>query len=379
MQFVELFAGIGLFRYGLEAIGSQWRCILANDIAEMKARAYALNFGAAHLIHGDIADLSAATLPARTELVTASFPCQDVSLAGNRAGLNGERSGNFHHFIRILEESARLGRAPQTVLLENVPGLLSSQKGADIRSVLQALSELGYGLDLLLLDAAHWLPQSRARIFIVGRLGQGQPLDMFGLPAVHAARPVPIQRIVQANADLNWSFLNLPPFPQTRPHELADLIDHAGGLWFESAVLERELGYIRNASRTKLEAAQRATAQDGQPRYLTGYRRMRKNLVCLELRDDGLAGCLRTATGGSSRQLLVEVTPQQTRIRFMTPREYARLMGVPDTFQLSVNTREALHGLGDAVAVPVIRWLGQVLEAQAALRHAPAPALVPVA
>lgn len=268
----------------------------------------------------------------------------------------------------------QVGRAPSHVLLENVTGLLSSQNGADIRRVLQALRELGYGLDLLLLDAAHWLPQSRPRIFVVGRYGQGQSLDPFFSLAFppHSARPKQIERVMQANADLNWSLLRLPPLP-TRRQQLAQIISIAEVSGFEGAELERELSYIRDASLMRLHTAQRASAEDGQTRYLAGYRRMRNNLVCLELRDDGLAGCLRTATDGSSRQLLVEVTPNQTRIRYMMPREYARLMGLPETFELPANTREALSCLGDAVAVPVIRWLGQAIQAQAAPLHVPAP------
>ncbi|GAA4006417.1 DNA cytosine methyltransferase [Deinococcus rubellus] len=375
MRFVELFAGIGLFRLGLEYVGPSWQCIMANDNSEMKTRAYRLNFVTAHLIEDDVAHTSAADIPPDTELITASFPCQDVSLAGNRVGLSGARTGNFYQFTRILEELVQAGRPPAQVLLENVTGLLSSHNGADIRSVLEALSALGYGLDILLLDAVHWLPQSRPRIFIVGRYGQGEHFVPFTL-SLHPARPTPIERVIHANADLNWSFLELPALPMRR-QQLADLVstDVDGG--FKGTELERELSYIRGASLTRLQKAQQASAEDGQARHLAGYRRMRNNLVCLELRDDGLAGCLRTATGGSSRQLLVEVTPNQTSIRYMTPREYARLMGLPETFALPTNTREALTCLGDAVAVPVIRWLGQVLEAQAAPHHAHAPELAP--
>jgi DNA (cytosine-5)-methyltransferase 1 len=384
MQFIELFAGIGLFRRGLEALGPQWNCGLANDISEAKARAYRLNFDDTDFLLCDVSQLGIQHVPAGTDLITASFPCQDVSLAGNRAGLNGPRSSAFHQFIRIVAELAAEHRAPQTVLIENVAGLLTSHRGADIRAVLLALNELGYNADVLLLDAAVWLPQSRPRVFIVGRLNTGRlgidrKLNALHGPPAHPARPQQVQRVVAANADLSWSFLNLPELPQTRPHTLSAFIDTGAESWFEGPELVRELGYIRDGSHARLKAAELAAAHDGQVRWLAGYRRMRDNLVCLELRDDGLAGCLRTPTGGSSRQLLVEVQPGQVRIRYMTPREYARLMGLPDTFALPANTREALYGLGDAVAVPVVTWLGAALEAQAAPVHAPAPALAPVA
>ena len=380
MRFVELFAGIGLFRFGLESIGPQWQCVLANDNSASKARAYALNFGTAHLLHDDISYLKATHIPNGVDLITASFPCQDVSLAGNRAGLNGARTGTFHEFTRLLRELRAKHRLPASVLLENVTGLLTSHQRQDIRQVLQTLNELGYGLDLLLLDAAHWLPQSRPRIFILGRAGHEITPPIFTAQfTAHPARSAQIEKAINANPDLNWAFLNLPPLPVYRKHTLKDVICTGQGDWYAGAELARELSYIRHASRERLEAAQRATRQDKETRYLAGYRRMRDGLVCLELRGDDLAGCLRTPTGGSSRQLLVQVTAEGVGVRPMLPREYARLMGVPDSFQMPQNTREALHGFGDAVAVPVIQWLGQVLETQGAPAHAPALPLVPVA
>lgn len=379
MQFVELFAGIGLFRLGLEALGPHWQCLMANDFADFKARAYALNFGQHDLIHADIATLSAQYIPHATELITASFPCQDVSLAGNRAGLAGERSGNFYQLARLLWELKADQRQPDTIVLENVVGLLTSHKGADLRGILHTLNELGYGLDLLLLDAAQWVPQSRPRVFIIGRLYHGEPLQLLQ-HATHAARPKQILQSIRANHALNWAFLDLPALPDATQITLKNLVDEHANDWFDITTLERELRYIRGGSLERLQTAQQATTQDGQTRYLAGYRRIRNNLVCLELRDDGLAGCLRTPTGGSSRQLLVQVSLGGTRIRFMTPREYARLMGVPDTFQMPSNTREALHGFGDAVAVPVVTWLGAALEANAAAPvHEIAPLFVPVA
>lgn len=373
LRFVELFAGIGLFRLGLEALGPEWRCVMANDNSEMKARAYALNFGTDHLLLRDIAQIGPEEIPDAAPLITASFPCQDLSLAGNRAGLVGERSGTFYGFIRLLRELAAEHRAPGTVVLENVPGLLTSHRGEDVRGVLHSLNTLGYGVDLLLLDAAQWLPQSRPRVFIVGRLG----LETTGPLTPHPARPASVGRIWQNNGDLTWAPLRLPPLPgAAEASTLAQMVEDEGTAWFGGAELERELGYIRSASRQRLHAAQQATLRDGQPRYLAGYRRMRQGLVCLELRDDGRAGCLRTPTGGSSRQLLVRVTPEGPGVRWMTPREYARLMGVPDDFRLPDNTREALYGFGDAVAVPVVSWLGQVLQMQQS-PAAPAPAPVP--
>lgn len=366
MDFIELFAGIGLFRRGLEQAGGHWNCLLANDIDASKCAIYRAQYGAHDLIEGDIAALTAEDVQGHPDLMTGSFPCQDLSLAGNRAGLAGERSGQAHQFFRLLEDLALEGRAPHTIILENVVGLLTSHQGADIRTLLELINHHGYAADLLVLDAVHWLPQSRSRVFVIGR---HLPVEhTFEEPAAHAARPPAVTRVIHANADLRWSFLSLPALPTQRAVSLADLIDQDAGGWLQGQVLERELGYIANSanSQARVIAAQERIAQEGGVRYLTGYRRTRNGVTNLELRGDGVAGCLRTANGGSSRQLLIKVDAAGIHIRFMTPLEYARLMGVEtgDWVWAEQPNNKHLTGFGDAVAVPVITWLAQALVAQ---------------
>ena len=92
------------------------------------------------------------------------------------------------------------------------------------------------------------------------------------------------------------------------------------------------------------------------------YRRVRHGKQRAELRKDGLAGCLRTARGGSSRQMLVRVGKKSIQMRLMTPREYARLQGVPDDYPIPLQVNQALTGFGDAVCVPAITWIaGNIL------------------
>lgn len=367
VNFVELFAGIGLFRRGLEAAQGDWRCVLANDIDPSKCTIYRAQYGAGDLVQGDVARLNAGMIPGEPDLMTGSFPCQDLSLAGNRAGLAGKRSGQARHFFRLVGELQQEGRPPATLILENVAGLLTSHDGADVRTLLQTMNHLGYAVDLLLLDAVHWLPQSRPRVFVIGRQVPGAPPVM--PPPPHPARPGGVQRVLAANPDLQWAFLPLPPLPAQRLTTLAGCVDPEADQWFGGATRARELGYIANGagSQARLEAALFASQQDGQTRYLTGYRRMRRNVTNLELRGDGVAGCLRTANGGSSRQMLIQVTPDGVRMRFMTPREYARLMGVdPGVWQWAdLPTNKHLTGFGDAVAVPVVSWLAGALAAAA--------------
>ena len=161
----EFFAGIGLVRMALERVGID--VVWANDIDPIKERIYSVNFGAADFRLGDVRQLRGSDLP-DVDVATASFPCTDLSLAGWRRGLAGSGSGMFWEFARVLHEMG--DRRPQAVLLENVPGFATSHGGADLRAAVECLNELGYWCDMLQVDARHFLPQSRPRMFVVGML-----------------------------------------------------------------------------------------------------------------------------------------------------------------------------------------------------------------
>jgi DNA (cytosine-5)-methyltransferase 1 len=124
----EFFAGIGLMRLGLERAG--WRTVFANDIDAEKEEMYRVNFADAeqHFLLGDIHDLPASDVPT-VALATASFPCNDLSLAGSRDGLQGKNSSAFWGFIDVLR--GLKNRRPPLVLIENVTGFLTSHEGRD--------------------------------------------------------------------------------------------------------------------------------------------------------------------------------------------------------------------------------------------------------
>ena len=164
---VEFFAGIGLMRAGLEKSG--WMVTVANDIDPVKRRLYLNHFEGSgdHFILEDIYNLSADKIPS-VDLATASFPCTDLSLAGRRAGLKGEQSSAFWGFVDILQGMG--DRKPPLILLENVAGFLTSNKGQDFHDAMTALNGQGYAVDVFLINASHFVPQSRVRMFIVGKL-----------------------------------------------------------------------------------------------------------------------------------------------------------------------------------------------------------------
>ena len=360
MKFAEFFAGIGLVRLGLEHDG--WSCVYANDLSAAKADIYRRNFGDTDLVVKDIAAVSALELP-NFDVATASFPCQDLSLAGKREGLAGSRSGTFREFVRLLQDLHALGRGPRGVVIENVAGLLTSHGGRDIGAILGALTALGYAVDLLVISAARFVPQSRVRVFIVGVRGANVTLPgtvSASAALEHELRGAPVQNVVLKNPGVRWGFLDLPFIPARTGQLLADIVEDCEDS-FEGERLLRKLSYIRDGSRARLEQAFALADATRRPVYLTGFRRMRKGLVALELRDDGLAGCLRAVTGGSSKQLLVTAQPGWVvQMRYLSAREYARLQGVPDSFWVPESVA-GLHALGDAVAVPVLEWLGKAV------------------
>src|ERR1700722_5302367 len=97
-------------------LGDDWSCLFANDIDAKKGASYATNWGAEHLKIGDVAKLTTKSLPGHADLAWASFPCQDLSLAGDGAGLKGERSGTFWPFWRLIQTLGKEGRGPSLIV-----------------------------------------------------------------------------------------------------------------------------------------------------------------------------------------------------------------------------------------------------------------------
>ncbi|MDD2868623.1 DNA cytosine methyltransferase [Neomegalonema sp.] len=364
-DFYEFFAGGGMARAGL---GPGWRCLLANDFDPRKAASYRENWGEGGEFRlGDVAALTPQEAPGRADLAWASFPCQDLSVAGAGGGLKGARSGSFHPFWRLIEALGAEGRGPRIVALENVLGTLGSHGGADFAALCGALAQGGYRFGALAMDAALFLPQSRPRLFLIGAreeihipealLGAG-PQAPFHTPALRrAAAALPLQ----TRRKLLWW---RPPPPPTRSLVLADLIEEAPGLpWDSPEETGKLLAMMAEPHRAKVAAAQ----AEGLRRVGTLYKRTRRDpgtggkIQRAEIRFDGLAGCLRTPAGGSSRQTILVVEGESLRSRLLSPRETARLMGLDDAYRLPPTQGAAYHLTGDGVAAPVVRHLARHL------------------
>jgi DNA (cytosine-5)-methyltransferase 1 len=348
MQAAEFFAGIGLVRLALER--ADWDVVFANDIDPKKREMYASRFGSSEFLLGDIRSLRGTDMP-KVDLATASFPCIDLSLAGNRAGLNGKHSSAYWEFLRVITEMQR--HKPRFILLENVLGLLSSHNGRDLAEIVRSLNRLGYACDLIAVDASWFVPQSRQRLFVVGRLSM--PQGRLPLIAPHPARPKAVVEFVLSHNELIWDLAPLPAVRPKRPQlsKIVESIPNRDPRWWTEDRQAHLYSQMSDLHRQKLKELSFSRTW----RFATVYKRVRPTGCKAELRFDDIAGCLRTPRGGSSKQFIIRAGRGAWRVRNMTPREYARLQGVPDRYPIEVPINNALLGFGDAVCVPAVTWV----------------------
>ena len=346
---VEFFAGIGLVRLALEKQG--WKVVLANDIDPDKLEIYRANFDSKHFKLGDIHKLPANDIPT-CDLFTASFPCNDLSIAGAQKGLEGKESSAFWGLIQILRDMG--DRRPPIVMLENVVGFLQSHGGKDLETALLALGALGYAVDAFILNAARWVPQSRARLFVIAK-GQTDTHDSLAMES--DSRPAPLTAFINLHQHIPWDIRPLPalPTPSTTLTQILEDLPEDDPCWWSD---ERAAYFFGQLSERHLLAA-RQMMSSARYQYATAFRRVRKGRSMAELRTDGIAGCLRTPRGGSGRQILFRAGKGAYRVRLLTARECARLQGVDDDYVINVSVNQALFGFGDAVCVPVIRWIAE--------------------
>ncbi len=359
----DFFAGIGLVTLGLNQAG--WKTTYALDYDDLKELQYSTNFGPDHFHNKDIAEEKGKNVPNVT-LAHASFPCTDLSLAGSRKGIYQGESQAFWQFARILKEmKQKYGEAsPNYVLLENVEGLLTSNGGMDLREVLDELNKLGYRVDLLRINAAHFVAQSRVRIFIVGvhkslvdSFDSSDLMQEYSLRSTNA-RPTKILDYINKHSDIDWYFHRLPNLP-IRTEVVADIIDLNEDWW-----PEERTSFLYNQLHERQREILESQKNSQSYHYYAGFRRMRvrdgKRQSTVELRNDDIAGCLRTPKGGSARQIVVRAGKGRIDARLFNGAEAGRLMGANKfIIHTSLSLNQTLFGFGDAVCVPALQWLGE--------------------
>jgi DNA (cytosine-5)-methyltransferase 1 len=380
--YLEFFAGGGMARAGL---GDSWNCLFANDFDQMKVETYEANWGKGDIRRQDVASVALSDLPAGVvDLVWASFPCQDLSLAGSYRGLGRERdtiatrSGTFWPFWKLIRGLAQDGRAPRAIVLENVYGCLTSREGKDFASIASALAELDYRFGAAVIDAMHFVPQSRPRVFFIAFRGdQSIPASLIAAgpqESWHPAALIEAYDGVTTAAKRNWIWWSISR-PSMRNSTFADLIEDAPTAvkWHTAAHTNYILDLMSPLNRKKVSDAMRSGSR------VVGavYRRTRPDENGIkrqraEVRFDDVAGCLRTPAGGSSRQVILVVEGRTVRSRLLSPREAARLMGLDDDYVLPERYNHAYHVCGDGVCVPVVRYVAEhVLEPALADRETP--------
>jgi DNA (cytosine-5)-methyltransferase 1 len=341
--FAEFFAGIGLMRCALEKHG--WTAAYSNDIDSKKQDMYRAHFGAGFDLR-DIHDVAPRAIPSVT-LATASFPCNDLSLAGSRSGLAGKQSSAFWGLVTLLE--AMRSRRPPLVLLENVTGFLTSRGGRDFEQALQALNRLGYAVDAFILDAVHFVPQSRQRLFVLGQRVGAIESDVLRQSDV---RPQSLVDFIEGHPGIRWRIRDLPPQPESQMR-LRQILDRHGDWWSPERA-----DYLLSQMSPRHRQVADEMISSSRWSYGTVFRRIRNSKSMAELRTDGIAGCLRTPRGGSGRQILFKAGKGKYYARLLTPLECARLMGAGE-YRISGSLNQALFGFGDAVCVPVIEWIAE--------------------
>jgi DNA (cytosine-5)-methyltransferase 1 len=339
---LDFFAGSGLVSTALHPF---FDVVWANDIDSRKAAIYRANHSRGKFVEDDICRLDGSKLPSAA-LSWASFPCQDLSLAGKQNGLDGPRSGLVWEWLRVMDE---MRRAPRLIVAENVNGLITSENGSHYKKIHEALVARGYRVGAIILDGRMWVPQSRVRVFIVAvqkklripaRVTSDSPNWAHSDSLVKAARGLE-----------EWVWWHLPQ-PRNRPKRIEDIIEL--DVEMHSSVLSKQnVKLIPERHIERLNASDHGIA--------TGYKRVRNGHQVLELRFDGLAGCLRTSRGGSSRQYVAIRTETGIRTRLLTISEAAALMGVPTDYRLPTAYNDAYTALGDAVVVPAVRFLARHL------------------
>jgi DNA (cytosine-5)-methyltransferase 1 len=324
--FIDLFAGIGGMRLAFERAGC--RCVFGSEIDKFSRQTYAANFG--DVPHGDITKIASGDIPPH-DILVGGFPCQPFSISGvSKANSMGRPHGFddptrgtlFFEIKRILED-----RRPAAFLLENVKNLSHHDGGRTMRTILNALHDVGYATSHAILDAKGRVPQHRERTFIVGFLGKATGSDLFGAPT----------------DDAGFEF----PGPSDDGRRLRDILDPSPAAKYT----------ITDAL---MECMRRHRARHEAKGNGFGY-------TIAKL--DGFTATLKARYYKDGAEILV---PQDGKNpRKLTPRECARLQGFPESFEIVCSDVQAYRQFGNSVAVPLVEEIARRIVAALKGRNAP--------
>ncbi len=385
MRFGSLFAGIGGFDLAFERAGmtAAWQSEIEPNCREVLQKHWP-----EVTLHGDIQELKGAELSA-VGLICGGFPCTDVSVAGRRAGLAGEQSGLWFEFHRILEE-----HRPDWAVVENVPGLLSSNRGKDFAIILRGLEELGYGVVWRILDAQHFgVAQRRRRVFIVASLGnyccaevlfeseslsgnptaggETRPHIASTLRSRSSGRGVSIPGRSGEDDENLMIAKTLSKGNRNDPTSEEFVVGPvAGGAYGTGRRTEDDPNLVifnNGQGDPNFEEGDVAFALDGQ-----GHQGVARSVRPRSGMPQGwnanliagsVVGALQPVGGGpddnDAQAGHIIPTMADLGIRRLTPTECERLQGFPDGFTEGHSDTQRYRMIGNAVAVPVAEWIGR--------------------
>jgi DNA (cytosine-5)-methyltransferase 1 len=397
VRFVDWFAGVGLFRLGLERAGHE--CVGSCEINEPARAVYGARFGRAPEGR-DILDVDAKDI-AEADLWVGGFPCQDLSCAGKRAGWSGERSVLVFDLLRLAT-----ARHPRWILLENVRDLLTVRGGRDFGVLLCALEDAGYDVAWRLLDARWFgVPQRRRRVFILaGRSGEGpHPVEILqdascgrrhleararkGETVANALTSRPGGRQSTEDNYLVGNTLRASEGARGPSRDMGQLIAVQGTApTLRASVMKCQTNgckgselFVLSFDRQQITSREnRSRVDEGAPAPTLCRRKNGDIQVAYTLFADGcsarkggaketdLARCIDrngSWTSGQGGTVVAESDDDGWLVRSLTPRECERLQGAPDDWTLIPGTSDSrrYEQIGNAVAVPVIKWLGDLL------------------
>lgn len=338
----SLFSGVGGMDLGLTRAGFRHEFFAESD--EWRRGILARHWPGVP-IHDDVRAVGQGA-PA-VDLLAGGFPCQDLSVAGRRAGLAGDRSGLFFEFARITDELR-----PRWLLIENVVGLLSSQEGEDFKVVLRTLADLGYGLCWRVLDARFFgVPQRRRRVFIVGHLGRdcGPAVRALGAGGDGDS----------ASRGASWQ--EDSPGPGGR---VAGTLSGKGACDDGAAVVvnaldRRQGGADDNDAQARHRIASTLQAGGGKRGYRIDAEAAAGGgqLVSFDAEHSNQAA-LGDDKAVLTRKLRRAIHSEATGVRRLTPTECERLMSWPDGWTLPGSDSRRYAGCGDGVVANVAEWIG---------------------
>lgn len=330
LTFIDLFAGIGGFRLGLERVGM--RCVGGCEIDEHARKCYLSHFGGE--LHGDIRDYEGC----ECDLICGGFPCQDLSRARGdlRKGLNGERSRLFFEIIRLLERNK-----PRWVLLENVPGLLDFNRGRDFAIILDAMGKCGYGVSWRVLDSQYFgVPQQRRRIYIVGHFGGICPSQILFESGSGKGHP---KKVRKKRSDIAYALTSSTGGVSGKEQQqtlIAKTISSRIG-----RVGDQEL-----ANLVPTVLPMKGGISPDRTKMLTVAKRMGIGGYI----DDSVCSTIMARDWKDATDLILNCG-----VRRLTPLECERLQGFPDNWTVMLSDTQRYKCLGNAVTTYVIEWIGK--------------------